>query len=170
MSCNDIHVQSTRESSILTHVCPPICLSRHGGVSQPGTGRQAGGVSQPGPAQWGGVTPASCTCAGRGGYPSQVQAGRGVPQPGPPWWGVLLQPHALMQAGGYPSQVQVGRGGTPARSSLMGGCYSSLVHSCRQGGIPARSRQAGEVPQPGPAWWGVGVLLQPGSVLTIVCT
>ena len=159
MSCNDIHVQSMRESSILTHVCPPICLSTPGGGT-PVWCRQGGYPSQ---VQSDGGCYSSLMQAG--GYPSQVQpdggcysslvhscrqgegvsqpgAGRGVvPQPGA-GRGVVLQPGA--DSGG----------GTPAWCRQRG-WYSSLVQA-GGGGTPTWCRQ--------------GVVLQPGPVLTIVYT
>ena len=60
-----------REGNVLTRVCPSICLSTGGGVSQPtqpggggqsnrGVGGQSswGGQSSRGVSQWGGVSPA----------------------------------------------------------------------------------------------------------------
>ena len=123
-----------REGKVLTRICPSICLSTAGGVSQP---TQLGGIS---PAE-GGVSPA------RGGQ-SADSAGGGSVQPGggqSSWggqssqggqsslggcqssWGGSVQP-----VGGGQSSQRVGGSakiGQQNEYSLHGGRYASCVHA-----------------------------------------
>ena len=131
-------VRSTRESYVLTRVCP-----------QPGRGvpHLAGGT--PARSSWGGGLP---HLARRevpqpslgGGYPTWPGPGKGVPKPR---GSIANHVHSTREGyvltcvcpqpggGGYPTWP----GGTPARSSWGGTPARS-----RQGGTPARSSQ--EVP------------------------
>ena len=114
-------VRSTRESYVLTGVCPSICLSTPGGGGYPSQIQQAGGY--PSQIQVGGVLQPGPG----GGYPSQVQAG-GYPNGGVPHlrYPPIGPGRGVPQLGGTPPRVPPPvdlcrglpqRGGTPPSST-----------------------------------------------------
>ena len=139
-------VRSTRESYLLTRVCPSIHLSVHtwggGGVPQPGADGEGG--TQPG---LGGGYPTSGTLTvgpGQGGTPAG-----GTPPWVPPWtWqGVPLLGGIPPRVAPTPSDL----GGTPPVGPGKGGTPPQVTPPCQtwQGGIPARGT---------PPWLRDGVL------------